>query len=86
MSLGQPYLILPASSRHPAWHSGGMDDPAATLRRWEDAGGTWQVLSRGEHGVVVSLRRCDGGEEAERVSGDDPGLLDFLGDRETSED
>ncbi len=63
-----------------------MDDPVGTLRRWEDAGGTWQVLSRGEHGVVVSLRRCDGGEEADRISGADPRLIDFLGGRESSED
>lgn len=63
-----------------------MDDPAATLLRWEDAGGTWQVLSRGEHGVVVSLRRCDGGEEADRLTGSDPRLLAFLGGRESSED
>ncbi len=63
-----------------------MDDPATALRRWEDAGGTWQVLSRGEHGVVVSLRRCDGGEEADRVSGSDPRLLDLIGERESSED
>jgi hypothetical protein len=40
------------------------------LRRWEDAGGTWRVLhGRAEpgDGPLVSLCRCDGGEEVERV-------------------
>lgn len=57
-------------------------DALADLRRWEDAGGTWQLLSRTTQGAVISLRRCDGGEEADRISSDDPALLAFLEQRE----
>lgn len=47
----------------------------ARLRRWEDAGGTWQVVGRRVREVTVSLRRCDGGEEVERLVSGDPSLL-----------
>jgi hypothetical protein len=36
--------------------------------------------------VTVSLRRCDGGEEAERFTSGDPELLAFLDGRLSSED
>jgi hypothetical protein len=53
-------------------------DGIERLRRWEDAGGTWRVLhgrvtpaagdeTGGDTGPLVSLCRCDGGEEVERV-------------------
>ncbi len=58
----------------------------ARLRRWEDAGGTWQVLARRPAGVIVALCRCDGGEEADRLASADPGLLDYLADRDSSDD
>ena len=58
----------------------------ARLHRWEDAGGTWRVLARRAEGVIVSLCRCDGGEEADRFSTGDPAVLAFLGDRESSDD
>lgn len=48
----------------------GWVDGIERLRRWEDAGGTWRVLhGRAEagDGPLVSLCRCDGGEEVERV-------------------
>ncbi|TWP33618.1 hypothetical protein [Leekyejoonella antrihumi] len=66
--------------------SSASDDAAERLRRWESFGATWQVLSRDEHGVVVSMCRCDGGEEVERLSSDDPALLEFLGSRRSSDD
>ena len=56
-----------------------------TLRRWETAGGHWQVLSRSPSGFVVALLRCDGGEEAHRFTSPDPALAAYIGDRETSE-
>jgi hypothetical protein len=56
-----------------------------TLRRWETAGGHWQVLSRSPSGLVVALLRCDGGEEAHRFTSPDPALAAYVGDRETSE-
>ncbi len=51
-------------------------DALSDLQRWEDAGGTWQVVSRSTQAVVISLRRCDGGEEADRITSDNPRLLD----------
>ena len=65
------------------------------LRRWEDAGGTWRVLhgrtaaeegAGARSGPLVSLCRCDGGEEVERVrlAGDDAAA--YLRLRPTSED
>jgi hypothetical protein len=63
-----------------------MDDRAVeTLRRWEQAGGHWRVVSRGPYGVAVALLRCDGGEEADRIQSGDPDLLAYLGGRQTSE-
>ncbi len=64
-----------------------MDDqPLQTLQRWEGAGGHWQVLSRSPAGLVVALLRCDGGEEAHRLSSADRALADYIGDRESSTD
>jgi hypothetical protein len=34
----------------------------------------------------VALLRCDGGEEVDRFTSDDPRLLDFLGGRLSSAD
>lgn len=66
--------------------AGQGEDPAAALRRWERFGGAWRVLSRGQAGVTVSLCRCDGGEEIDRITSDDPGLLRFLDGRTSSQD
>ncbi|MFW6641761.1 hypothetical protein ACOALZ_17170 [Nocardiopsis algeriensis] len=59
----------------------GDTDPAGALRRWEDHGGTWRVVGRSEGQVAVSLRRCDGGEEVERLVSGDAALLDHIGTR-----
>ena len=48
------------------------------LRRWEDFGGTWEVVSRAGDARTVSLLRCDGGEEAGRMTSDDPDLRDYV--------
>jgi hypothetical protein len=61
-------------------------DPLSDLQRWEDAGGTWRVLSRSANGVVLSLRRCDGGEEVDRITSDNPQLLEYLGTRRSNEE
>jgi hypothetical protein len=61
---------------------GGVDrDRVAELVRWEDAGATWQVISRTARGVTIALMRCDGGEEVDRFSSDDPLLLAFVDGR-----
>jgi hypothetical protein len=61
------------------------DSALETLRRWETAGGHWQVLSRNPTGLIVALLRCDGGEEAHRFASADLDLAAYIGDRETSE-
>jgi hypothetical protein len=60
------------------------DDPVETLQRWEAAGGHWEVVSRGPSRLVVSLLRCDGGEEASRLNSSSPALAAFIGERQSS--
>jgi hypothetical protein len=64
-------------------HSGESADRdrVAELQRWQDTGAHWQVMSRTQAGVTVALLRCDGGEEVDRFTSDDPRLLAFIGDR-----
>jgi hypothetical protein len=61
-------------------------DRVAELQRWQDAGAVWEVISRKGCSVTVALLRCDGGEEVDRFTSDDPRLLDFIGDRLSSAD
>lgn len=61
-------------------------DRVAELQRWQDAGAVWEVISRNRSGVTVALLRCDGGEEVDRFTSDDPRLLEFIGDRLCSEE
>lgn len=65
---------------------GAHDDPLATLRRWEDAGGRWQVIARHQDAVTVTLVQCTGGEVVDRFTSTDPQLLAFLADRWSSDD
>lgn len=52
------------------------------LRRWEDAGGTWEIVHRTQNEVTVALCRCDGGEEADRFRSAEPALLEFVAEHE----
>ncbi len=61
-------------------------DRTAELQRWQDSGAVWEVVSRKRGEVTVALMRCDGGEEVDRFSSDDPRLLAFIGDRHSSEE
>ncbi|MDA4107487.1 hypothetical protein [Mycolicibacterium holsaticum] len=61
-------------------------DRVAELQRWQDAGAVWEVISRRAGAITVALLRCDGGEEADRFTSDDPRLLDFIGDRRSSQE
>ncbi len=61
-------------------------DRVAELQRWQDSGAVWQVISRKGGRVTVALLRCDGGEEVDRFTSDNPQLLSFIGDRMTSEE
>ncbi|MGC0142259.1 MULTISPECIES: hypothetical protein [unclassified Pseudactinotalea] len=56
----------------------GDSHDLAVLRRWENAGGDWEVVARGETSVRIALCRCDGGEEVERITSTDPALLRYI--------
>jgi hypothetical protein len=53
-------------------------DRVAELERWQDSGATWQVVGRSAHGVTIALLRCDGGEEVDRFTTDDPRVRAFV--------
>ncbi|HPX36919.1 MAG TPA: hypothetical protein PLH92_09760 [Mycobacterium sp.] len=59
-------------------HVAVSDDPVETLRRWTDAGAHWKVVGRHGDAVTIGLFRCDGGEEVDRFTSSDPGLLAYL--------
>jgi hypothetical protein len=61
-------------------------DRVAELQRWQDSGAVWEVVSLKGALITVALLRCDGGEEVDRFTSDDPRLLSFIGDRSTSEE
>ncbi|WP_319457358.1 MULTISPECIES: hypothetical protein [unclassified Mycobacterium] len=58
--------------------AGALRDYVAELTRWEDSGATWQVVAQTQRGVTVALMRCDGGEEVDRFTSNDPQLLAFV--------
>ncbi|WP_229070913.1 DUF309 domain-containing protein [Actinoplanes sp. DH11] len=63
------------------------DDTAlAQLRRWQESGGRWRILTRGTDTVTIALLTCDTGEEVDRMSSTSPALLAYLGERDSSED
>ncbi|MGZ5392094.1 MAG: hypothetical protein ACXWD3_09680 [Mycobacterium sp.] len=61
-------------------------DRVAELERWQDSGAIWQVIARRGDTLTVALLRCDGGEEMDRFNSDDSRLLEFIGNRRSSED
>ena len=61
-------------------------DRTAELQRWQDSGAVWEVIALASSRVTVALLRCDGGEEVDRFTSDDPALLSFIGDRLSSEE
>lgn len=54
------------------------------LHRWEDFGGTWEVVARQGDVRVVSLLRCDGGEEVSRMTSDEAALRGYVDPRAPS--
>ena len=60
-------------------------DPIEMLERWVGFGGTWKVAARSGAEVTISLCRCDGGEEVDRLSCSDPALVTYLRGRDSSE-
>ena len=61
-------------------------DRVAELQRWEDSGAVWSVVSRKHDRVTVALLRCDGGEEVDRFTSDDPRCSTYIGERFSSTD
>jgi hypothetical protein len=59
--------------------------PVETLERWEQFGAGWRVVAQVGGSVTISLCRCDGGEEAQRLTSSDPELLTWLAGRTSSE-
>jgi hypothetical protein len=57
------------------------ESPVERLRRWELTGATWRVVTRTARGAEIELCTCTG-EPMERLISDDPGLLEFLEDRD----
>lgn len=68
-------------------HQGVVNEPTDVeqLRRWEDSGALWRVLSRDAHRVTIGLFSCDGGEEVHRLTSADPALLRFVAGRDRSD-
>lgn len=54
--------------------------PLEQLQRWEDSGGTWEVLRHSPTGALIALMRCDAGEIVDRLESDDPALLAYIAD------
>jgi hypothetical protein len=61
-------------------------DRVAELKRWQDSGAVWEVISRHADTLTIALMRCDGGEEMDRFTSDDAQLRDFIGDRQSREE
>jgi hypothetical protein len=62
-------------------NSPAHDSPIDHLRRWEEFGAVWQVVARDMGSATISMCRCDGGEEVERLTATDAEFLAWLGDR-----
>ena len=61
-------------------------DPVEVLRRWEAAGGVWEVVSRSSGDLTVRLCTCTGGEEVDRLVSSSPSLVEYVGGRARSDD
>lgn len=66
----------------PSTGSGNPSSPLDELARWEGFGGTWALRDRTADGAIVSLCRCDGGEEVSRIISSDPDFLRWAAEQE----
>jgi hypothetical protein len=69
----------------PAGSTGRPAPPVEIVRRWQESGAMWRVVSRTSSGISIALMTCDGGEEVHRLTSSDPELLAFVGTRSSSE-
>lgn len=60
--------------------------PVEVLRRWERSGAVWEVVSRTDTTLQVSLMTCSRQEEVERLTSSDPELLAYVGTRTASDE
>jgi hypothetical protein len=72
---------MPSLPDHARTSDDSSPDPVGLLQRWEEFGGVWRVVARDGNLTTVALCRCDAGEEVDRLTSDDPKLLDFLATR-----
>lgn len=61
-------------------------DAVARLVRWEASGAVWRVVDTAQTAVTVTLCTCDGGEEVDQLTSDDPLLRSYVRDRRSSEE
>lgn len=73
--------VSATSTRSDGVATEAVDDPVGVLVRWEMFGGVWRVTERDGAKVTVSLCRCDGGEEQQRLVSADAALHDWLDGR-----
>ena len=66
--------------------SPASSDPVEVLRRWEAAGGVWEVVSRSSGSLTVRLCTCTAGEEVDRLVSSAPALSAYVGERERSDE
>lgn len=73
---GPPDTSEPAPDASPAPSSSASPaSPLDELDRWEGFGGTWALRQLDTDGAIVSLCRCDGGEEVSRIVSAEPAFL-----------
>jgi hypothetical protein len=61
-----------------------VEAPVDVLRRWEEHGAEWRLVSMAPDRAVVDLCTCHG-EPVERLESGDPELLRFLRERRDSD-
>lgn len=52
------------------------------LRRWEDAGGTWELVRSGAGVVELDLLTCGGGEIMEHLRSHELDLVEYVLEQE----
>jgi hypothetical protein len=55
------------------------------LMRWQHSGGLWRVVARTSASLEIALLTCSGAEEMARLVSTDPELLEFVGERRSSQ-
>jgi len=71
-----------ASEPAPPTAPGVARTPLQELERWESFGGTWALRELTDDGAIVSLCRCDGGEEVSRIVSSDPAFISWASEQE----